>query len=79
MTKKHDKLLSVDAVVTSAIMKGDECFMKKVNLMKVAGVVLPLASAGVALVTSWFEDKKLDDKISEKVAEALVNSTDKES
>lgn len=53
--------------------------MAKVNLMKIAGVALPLLGAGLSLATSWLEDKKLDDKITEKVAEAVIKSTDKES
>lgn len=53
--------------------------MKKLNLMKVVGVLLPLAGVGVSLATNWFEDKKLDDKITEKVSEAINNATNKES
>lgn len=43
----------------------------KLNLKKIAGVVLPIASAGIALATSFYEDKKLDEKVTEKVAEVL--------
>lgn len=43
----------------------------KPNLIKVAGIVLPIIGAGLSLATNWFEDKKLDDKVAEKVAEAL--------
>lgn len=43
------------------------------NLIKIAGIVLPLVGAGLSLATGWLEDKKLDDKVAEKVAEALKN------
>lgn len=45
----------------------------KPNVIKIAGIVLPIIGAGLSLATSWFEDKKLDDKVAEKVAEALKN------
>lgn len=51
----------------------------KINLMKVAGVVLPILGAGVSLASNWFDGKQLDNKIAEKVAEALTKATDKES
>lgn len=41
------------------------------KLIKVAGIVLPIIGAGLSLATNWFEDKKLDDKVANKVAEAL--------
>lgn len=47
--------------------------MSKPNVMKIAGIVLPIVGAGLSLATSWFEDKKLDDKITEKISEALKN------
>ena len=43
----------------------------KPNVMKIASIVLPIVGAGLSLATNWFEDKKLDDKIAEKVTEAL--------
>lgn len=49
--------------------------MKKPNLMKVAGIVLPIVGAGLSLATNWLDDKKLDEKITEKVSEALQNGT----
>lgn len=45
----------------------------KPNVIKIAGIVLPIIGAGLSLATNWFEDKKLDDKVAEKVAEALKN------
>lgn len=45
----------------------------KPNVIKIAGIVLPIIGAGLSLATSWFEDKKLDDKVAEKVTEALKN------
>lgn len=43
----------------------------KPNVMKILGLVLPLASAGLSLAASWLDDKKLDEKVAEKVSEAL--------
>lgn len=43
------------------------------KVIKVASAVLTAAGVGVSLATSWLEDKKLDNKIAEKVAEALKN------
>lgn len=53
--------------------------MKKPNLMKVASVVVPIIGAGISLATNWLDEKKLDDKVSEKVAEALSKAVEKES
>lgn len=44
--------------------------------MKVLGIVLPLAGAGLSLATNWMEDKKLDEKITEKVSKILTDSTE---
>ena len=51
----------------------------KIDVKKILAVALPLAGAGLSLATSWWEDKKLDDKISEKVSEAVANVANKES
>ena len=45
--------------------------MQKDKLIKIGGIVLTLAGAGISLATSILEDKKLDAKVAEKVAEAL--------
>jgi hypothetical protein len=45
----------------------------KPNVIKIACVVLPIIGACLSLATNWFEDKKLDDKVAEKVAEAFKN------
>lgn len=43
------------------------------KVMKVAKVLVSVASVGVSLATSWFAEKDLDDKVAKKVAEALAN------
>ena len=48
----------------------------KPNVMKVLGIVLPLAGAGLSLATDWMEDKKLDEKVTEKLSEILTDSTE---
>ena len=40
-------------------------------LLKIASIVVPIIGAGASLVGGWLEDKKLDAKVTEKVAEAL--------
>ena len=49
------------------------------KVLKIASIVVPLAGAAIGLVASFVEDKKLDDKVATKVAEAIANSTSKES
>ena len=48
--------------------------MQKDKLIKIGGVILTIAGAGISLATSMLEDKKLDAKVTEKVAEALSNN-----
>ena len=50
---------------------------KKFNLMKVASIIVPIVGAGIGLASNWLEDKKLEDKVGEKVAEALAKSNEK--
>ena len=45
--------------------------MQKDKLIKIGGVILTIAGAGISLATSKLEGKKLDAKGTEKVAEAL--------
>lgn len=45
--------------------------MQKDKLIKIGGVILTLAGAGISLATNMLEDTKLDAKVTEKVAEAL--------
>lgn len=45
--------------------------MQKDKLIKIGGVILTIAGAGISLATSMLEDRKLDAKVTEKVAEAL--------
>ena len=47
----------------------------KLNVMKIAGIVLPIVGAGVSLATNWLDDKKLDEKVAEKVTKALSEAT----
>lgn len=52
----------------------------KSKVMKVVGgIVLPILGAGVSLASNWFDNKKLDETITEKVAEAISKATEKES
>jgi hypothetical protein len=44
----------------------------KPNWMKIGGIVLTIAGGVVSVCTKVMDDKKLDDTISKKVAEALA-------
>lgn len=50
----------------------------KINkkVIKVIGLAATILGAGVSLVQNWVSEKNLDDKISEKVAEALSKQTE---
>ena len=52
--------------------------MQKDKLIKIGGVILTIAGAGISLATSMLEDKKLDAKVTEKVADALFKERLKE-
>ena len=41
------------------------------KVIKVAGIVLTAVSFIVTMASDWVNEKKLDEKIAEKVAEAL--------
>jgi len=47
--------------------------MAKVNWLKVGGIVLSIAGAGVSLLNDVVADKKLDEKVTNTVTEALKN------
>lgn len=58
---------------TGYIMKKGECIMNS-KVMKIAGIALTIVGAGVSLATNVLEEKKLDAKVTEKVAEALTKN-----
>lgn len=42
------------------------------TLIKVAKILVPIASMGITLVSSILSEKELDEKVARKVAEALA-------
>lgn len=42
------------------------------NLIKVIGIAATVVGLGVNLVTDWVNEKKMDERIEEKINEALV-------
>ena len=52
------------------------CTRVELNWKKVASVLIPVTAAVVNLADSWLSDKKLDDKIAEKVAEAFKSKAE---
>lgn len=48
----------------------------KVDIKKIAKVVVPVGSAVFALASSYLGQKELDEKVAEKVAEALKQTSE---
>ena len=53
-------------------MEKGECIMEQQKNIKIAGMALTLLGAGITLITNELDDRKLDLKVAEKVAEALA-------
>jgi hypothetical protein len=51
----------------------------KVNAMKVAKILIPVASIVVNFAEGWLKNKELDKKVAEKVAENLAKMNGEES
>ena len=49
------------------------------NLIKILGIAATVIGVGATLVTDWVNDKKMDEKIEQKVIEALTKINEKES
>lgn len=48
----------------------------KIDVKKIAKVVVPVGSAVFALASSYLGQKELDEKVSQKVAEALQKASE---
>jgi len=59
-------------------MKGGNCFMNS-KLIKILGIAATTIGMGATLVTDWVNDKKMDEKIEQKVIEALTKINERES
>ena len=44
----------------------------KANIIKILGVAATVIGMGATLLTDWVNDKKMDEKIAEKVLEAIA-------
>ena len=44
----------------------------KANIIKILGVAATVIGMGATLLTDWDNDKKMDEKIAEKVLEAIA-------
>ena len=49
------------------------------TVLKVIKVVVAVAGVGITLASNFIADKDLDDKVAQKVADAIANSTKGES
>lgn len=52
--------------------------MANEKALKIVKLVVPMATFGLGLVSTWLSNKDLDDKIAKKTAEALANSVKEE-
>lgn len=43
------------------------------KMVKILGMVATAMGIGATLITSWVDDKKMDEKIIKKINEALAN------
>lgn len=49
------------------------------NLIKILGIASTIVGIGATLVSEWVNEKKMDEKIEEKVNEALAKKDEEES
>jgi hypothetical protein len=56
-------------------MKGRLFFMK---IIKILGLAATVIGIGATLVTDWVNEKKMEEKIEEKVNSALANKNEEE-
>ncbi|MFA6377341.1 MAG: hypothetical protein WCW63_01815 [Acholeplasmataceae bacterium] len=49
------------------------------KLIKVIGMAATVIGMGATLITDWVNDKKMDEKIEQKVIEALTKINERES
>lgn len=43
------------------------------KIVKILGIVATVVGMGATLLTDWVNEKKMDEKINEKIDEALAN------
>ncbi|MBS6180516.1 MAG: hypothetical protein KH921_06985 [Erysipelotrichaceae bacterium] len=55
-------------------MERRQCFMNS-KLIKVLGLAATVVGVAATLVTDWVNEQKMDEKIEEKVNEALAKRT----
>lgn len=46
-------------------------FTNKANLIKILGMAATVIGMGATLLTEWVNDKKMDERIAEKVIKAI--------
>jgi len=49
------------------------------KMVKILGIVATVVGMGATLLTDWVNEKKMDEKISQKITEALAKINEKES
>ena len=50
--------------------------MKTEKILKAGKILVAVAGVGVTLVSNYFADKDLDDKVAKKVSEALTKANE---
>jgi low affinity Fe/Cu permease len=53
-------------------MKGGDCFMNSRKSIKAIGIAVTIITLSMTLITDWVNGKKMEEKIEEKVLEALA-------
>lgn len=79
VTIHHDNLILGVAKNTSCIMRKEAIRMLNGKMIKGIGIAASVLGVVVTLVGNWAGEKQQDMKIAEKVAEAIANSSTKES
>jgi hypothetical protein len=60
-------------------MKGGKRFMKsKTNMIKVLGLVTTVIGMAASLLSDWVSEQKMNERIDEKVNEALAKRDEEE-
>ena len=67
------------AFFTFCIMKGGVYMNKKINKVKILGIIASVIGIGATLVSNWVEEQTMEELIDEKVNAALPKNEVEES
>lgn len=52
--------------------------MKSTNLVKILGLVASVVGAGATLLTNWVEERRMEEKIDERIDKKLAELSDED-